>query len=68
MFGGTYFWNKYLLIRECRSKNQAAYSVQPDLDLTVIESGFSSSWVTTSNAEGWLYVVNGQSGYIASMR
>ena len=48
-------------------QNQAAYSVQSDLDFKVIESGFSSSSVNISYAE-WLYVVNGQSGYIASLR
>ena len=49
-------------------QNQAAYGVQSDLDLKVIESGISSSGVNKSLAEGWLYVVNGQSGYIASPR
>ena len=29
-------------------KSGCIYSVQPDLDLKVIESGFSSSWVNTS--------------------
>ena len=67
MFAGIFFF-KYLLIIQCRSKNQAAYSVQSYLDLKVIESRFSSSRVNTSQAEGWLYVVNRQSGCIASPR
>ena len=66
MFAGIFFGKKKSPHQRVWIQNQAAYGVQSDLDLKVIESGISSSGVNTSLGEGWLYVVNGQSGYIAS--
>ena len=48
MFGRGFFLEQISPHQRVSIKNQAAYSVQSDLDLKVIESGFSSSRVNTS--------------------